>query len=1176
LIPGTALGRRALAALLAISASFQGAALAAQEQALPLVPVSPEIESIARALVSMGRTDTAGDLRRDFQNRRVILSELGTDNAATGHPDDRTRNGFLGRRERTDPAANVMELNRTNVTTLADRNPLSLALTVIHEYEHMRQSNPIQTPEYENPAWQTAIAESQSWMRGVANDIAWTLANTPEGPARRAALMRLAGTLNNLQAEANAAIEGLKGQIGEGYVDSGLAWPSMGKYPTSRNFDEIKASIDAFAAPLVNLYYPASGIERRRILAEAAAPVPTNPPAPASAAPSPPPPPPPPPPAAAPNPTRATATSMRAQAAVPSSGGWVLEGVAEHTTPSTALDHGSRAFSAGRIAFQGSSVASSDVLTFRDGARVDRQSSGAWTEFPKTLIPGAPEVAMTVSTRFQPDDLPPSVASTSVHEGENSLVATTATGRESRSFVLAGPAPRWYLRDRRGPPPRLVFEVSHAGPGGSASRTYTYVWTDGAGAQASLSAQPAPASTPAPTPASLVVTVTADKSAPKLGETVMLSAHVVGGGSPPGGLVYRWQPNPEARFTPFEGASPRAAVVFTRPGRVKVWVDVLQPSGDTLATVAESNQLELEVMPPSLTLRATPARPFPGQEVRITLEVLPAPAADLLDLRWEHTGAAISPGPLPGLRVFTFAPKDATPVLATVHARARDGGADAGQATLTVTAEPYVVTVTGPTLMGPAPRQWDASAGGLTDVPRTFEVFQRAGMKATLAPGSANTPRYAWTVEPEGCTLSNPASADPTISCSQPGRFSVGVRVSDAAGAALGSGSQSVSVAPQSVAPAPTAAQLAGRLRAEAKALQDQGRLREAIAKYRESLTYVPDPALVAYIQQVETAAARQEVGSETSAQTANRAKAGALRAEGKALQDQGRLREAAAKYKESLRYLADPALEAYADQVEASAADQEKAAKEKAAQEAAQQAAARAAQQSDRLRAEGDALRKQGKLRKAIGKYRESVTYVPNAAMGPFIAQLEAEAAKQEKAAAEARAGTWRKLGEAFEAIVEQVQVEQEQAKREAAARNPPASSTPVAVEWVAPSSPPTSAAPASTTAPAATSTPRPAPEGCQVAGVYEYREEQGSLSLSLRQSGDQVDGTFAGALSGEDPFRVSARGSVSRSSIRLTATSPTGNQATLSGEVLNECRAISVSMTWEGESHAVTFVRK
>ncbi len=107
----------------------------------------------------------------------------------------------------------------------------------------------------------------------------------------------------------------------------------------------------------------------------------------------------------------------------------------------------------------------------------------------------------------------------------------------------------------------------------------------------------------------------------------------------------------------------------------------------------------------------------------------------------------------------------------------------------------------------------------------------------------------------------------------------------------------------------------ANQLRAEGAQLQSQKRYAEAIAKYRESLRHVPDKALEQHVAQMEAQLKKQ------NDQQALQARAKTLRDEGAALQGQNRLREAIAKYRESLRYVPDPQLEAHIRKLEASLA---------------------------------------------------------------------------------------------------------------------------------------------------------------------------------------------------------------------------------------------------------------
>ena len=86
----------------------------------------------------------------------------------------------------------------------------------------------------------------------------------------------------------------------------------------------------------------------------------------------------------------------------------------------------------------------------------------------------------------------------------------------------------------------------------------------------------------------------------------------------------------------------------------------------------------------------------------------------------------------------------------------------------------------------------------------------------------------------------------------------------------------------------------AKKLRDEGEALQNKGKLREAIGKYQESLKHWPDPALENHISQIEASLRNQED------EQAKKACAKKNRDEGAALQKQGRLQEALAKYRES------------------------------------------------------------------------------------------------------------------------------------------------------------------------------------------------------------------------------------------------------------------------------------
>ncbi len=160
-----------------------------------------------------------------------------------------------------------------------------------------------------------------------------------------------------------------------------------------------------------------------------------------------------------------------------------------------------------------------------------------------------------------------------------------------------------------------------------------------------------------------------------------------------------------------------------------------------------------------------------------------------------------------------------------------------------------------------------------------------------------------------------------------------------------------------------------------------QKKYAEAVAKYRESLKCQPDPKLEAYIRQLEG-----EMKKQADAQ-ANAARAQQLRAEGAQLQNQKRYADAIVKYRESLRYLPDKALEQHIAQLETQV--------KKLNEQQGAQARAKA------LRDEGAALQNQKKVREAIAKYHESLKYVPDPQLEAHIRKLEASLAAKPAAPA-------------------------------------------------------------------------------------------------------------------------------------------------------------------------------
>jgi tetratricopeptide (TPR) repeat protein len=355
----------------------------------------------------------------------------------------------------------------------------------------------------------------------------------------------------------------------------------------------------------------------------------------------------------------------------------------------------------------------------------------------------------------------------------------------------------------------------------------------------------------------------------RIGQTLSFQAQVSSpdGAAPPAGLVYRWQPNPEVTFAPFEDTKNTTTGRFPKMGKLKVWVDVLQKSGTVLSTIAESNQLEIEVVKPEISLRSSPAEPKPGQEVRITATESPAVGDAFISYWWEYTGNVINPGALVDQRVYSYKPKDTAPVTVTVHGKAKDGGDDLGQKSITLTAKPYEVKIDEPRLMGPPPRVWSEQAKGLVEVPRAIGTFQDFYVKASVSPTPPDPSlRYVWLSQPEGCSIYSPASQETRGNASQAGTFNISVTVRDNQDITLGSGSRTVTIVapttepkkPEPVKPPSKTAEAMVKLK-EASALAVDGKLDEAIVVAEQAAALDPNSKPISsYLQQLKATKAQQ------------------------------------------------------------------------------------------------------------------------------------------------------------------------------------------------------------------------------------------------------------------------------------------------------------------------------
>lgn len=444
-----------------------------------------------------------------------------------------------------------------------------------------------------------------------------------------------------------------------------------------------------------------------------------------------------------------------------------------------------------------------------------------------------------------------------------------------------------------------------------------------------------------------------------------------------GAFEYQWQPHPEVTFEPYAGPDNSTAAKFTRAGPVRVWVSVLQDRDGKPTTVGESEQIEIEVVAPRLSLSAEPMEPQVGEEVRARVTVEDMDDDSGMDFWWEIAGNASDAGALADNHEYTFRTKDVQPVTVTVHAKARDGGDDLGEAKVTVKAKAYEVKIGEPKLLGPPPRVWDPKKGGLVEVPRAIGTFQDFSVSGQVSPAPADAAslRYAWSVEPEGCAVYSPFSRETRCNAGVAGAFTLSLKVRNAAGVELGAASRSVSIiqttsdadakAKQEEAARKEREQRAQQLINEAYGHEQRGELKEAVAKYKAALQLVSNAQVADRVKQLEKT-------------LADEARAQQLINEGHALEQAGKLAGAVSKYEAAYAIVKDPALAA-------------KIAELKKALELERRAQA--------LIDAGAKLEATGNLKGALAKYEEAYGLVADPGLAAKIKSLKSAIGNQDRA---------------------------------------------------------------------------------------------------------------------------------------------------------------------------------
>ena len=263
--------------------------------------------------------------------------------------------------------------------------------------------------------------------------------------------------------------------------------------------------------------------------------------------------------------------------------------------------------------------------------------------------------------------------------------------------------------------------------------------------------------------------------------------------------VLRWEPITEVRFASAEGVGVVAnTATFLRAGPTKIWVIALRRQAGTLATVAESPQIEIDVVAPGLSLQAEPRAPFVGDTVTIKAHEAPASNDADVSFRWSLAGDAQAAGPTSDQRVYTFVAASDKPVTISLDTLARAKGDTLASAQVRVTPQARTVTATnlGPSFGADTTKivLWKPGVG-LVWTENQITAFMDLTVKASVEPAPADPVRWAWSLN-EGSSFSgNPASAETRVQRSTPGVIEATVIARDGHGIELGRGALSITVA---------------------------------------------------------------------------------------------------------------------------------------------------------------------------------------------------------------------------------------------------------------------------------------------------------------------------------------------------------------------------------------------
>ena len=341
---------------------------------------------------------------------------------------------------------------------------------------------------------------------------------------------------------------------------------------------------------------------------------------------------------------------------------------------------------------------------------------------------------------------------------------------------------------------------------------------------------------------------------PRVGGAASFEARIFRGETDVTGTDYecRWQADAGAKFLEAAGPFTNTAV-FMRPGRQRVWVEVVPKSGPSAGLAAVSDPVVLEISQPSFGLAASPAAPLVGEETTVVIRDFPV--HDGVEFRWD---------PLPahaklvrvGERSLTYYPTEAKTVavkVAAVAANTGKSGGALGSAKADIPSRHYAITVDNRGLAEAPATVWRDGEGPVAA--EGVAVGQRVGLRAAVAPTPPDQPlAYAWGLCPGARAAGGADTREIAASRRETGPCPVSVEVRDNRGLLLGRGQGEFSVAVSQAdldAAAERAREVDRLVRESATAWTEGDPVRAAAAAGQAVRLSPKDPATVAALDRV-------------------------------------------------------------------------------------------------------------------------------------------------------------------------------------------------------------------------------------------------------------------------------------------------------------------------------------